>query len=91
MKVRTSTPGSRRLLVIKDSYGNTLPGYLFFSFSEIHVVDFRYFTRNMKKYVADNGITDIVIAFNIFNAYGSAAPSKIKRFLRRQFRRSRCS
>lgn len=81
VKVRTSTPGSRRLLVIKDSYGNTLPGYLFFSFNEIHVVDFRYFTRNMKKYVADNGITDIVIAFNIFNAYGSAAPSKIKRFL----------
>ncbi len=81
VKVETGTPGSRRLLIIKDSYGNTLPGYMFYSFNEVHVVDFRYFTRNMKKYVADNKITDIVVAFNIFNAYGSAAPAKIKRFL----------
>ena len=81
VKVKTSTPGSRKILIIKDSYGNTLPGYLFFSFSEVHVVDFRYFTKNMKKYVADNGITDIVVSFNIFNAYGSAAPAKIRKFL----------
>lgn len=81
VKIKTSTPGSRRLLIVKDSYGNTLPGYLFFSFNEIHVVDFRYFTKNLKKYVADNGITDVVIAFNIFNAYGGAAPAKARKFL----------
>lgn len=81
VKIKTSTPGARRLLIVKDSFGNTLPGYLFFSFNEIHVVDFRYFTKNLKQYVADNGITDIVIAFNIFNAYGGAAPAKARKFL----------
>lgn len=81
VKVETGTPGNRRLMIIKDSYGNTLPGYMFYSFSEVHVVDFRYFKRNMAKYVADNRITDIVIAFNIFNACNRASISKVRNFL----------
>jgi len=81
VKVVTGTPSSRKLMIIKDSYGNTLPGYLFYSFSEVHVVDFRYFKRNMAKYVGENNITDIVIAFNVFNACSSSAAAKIKKFL----------
>ena len=62
----TDTKNHRKLLIIKDSFGNALPGYLFYSFEEIHVVDGRYFNKNMKKYVADNGITDILFANNVF-------------------------
>lgn len=65
-KVVTDTKNHRKLLILKDSFGNALPGYLFYSFEEIHVVDGRYFNKNMKKYVADNGITDILFANNIF-------------------------
>lgn len=82
VKVETGTPGNRKLMIIKDSFGNTLPGYLFYSFSEIHVVDFRYFNRNMERYVNDNGITDIAIAFNIYNACSSGVASKVRRLLR---------
>ena len=81
VKVETGTGSPRKLLIIKDSYGNALPGYLFFSFGEVHVVDFRYFTKNMKQYVADNGITDIVLAFNIFNVCSSGNMKKVKTFL----------
>ncbi|MCH5318427.1 MAG: hypothetical protein J1E38_01805 [Paramuribaculum sp.] len=79
--VKTGSPSGRRLLIIKDSFGNALPGYLFYSFSDIHVVDFRYFNRNIKQYVADNNITDIVVAFNIFNACNSGSSARVKRFL----------
>lgn len=68
VKVSTGTPSSRKLLIIKDSYGNAVPGYLFYSFGEVHVVDFRYFPYSLREYVKNNGITDIVLAFNIFNA-----------------------
>ena len=68
-KVMTTTPNGRRLMIIKDSFGNTLPGYFFYSFEEVHVVDNRYFHLNMKDYVRDNGITDILIASSVFNAY----------------------
>jgi len=69
-KVETSTRNGRRVLILKDSFGNALPGYLFGSFEEVHVVDGRYFTKNMVDYVSQNGITDIVFANNVFKAYG---------------------
>lgn len=80
-KVETGNKTGRKLLVVKDSYGNALPGYLFYSFDEIHIVDFRYFTRNMKKYVRDNGITDLLFCVNVFNAYSSGAAKKMLDFL----------
>lgn len=82
-KISTGANTGRKLIVIKDSYGNALPGYLFYSFDEIHVVDFRYFTHNIKKYAHDNGITDIVFCVNVFNAYSSSVANKIKGFLTR--------
>lgn len=80
-KVKTGTPGSRRLLIIKDSYGNAVPGYLFYSFGEVHVVDFRYFNRNIKNYIKANHITDVLFATNIFNAYASSTKGKVLKFL----------
>ena len=68
--MRTDAPNTRRLLILKDSYGNALPGYLFYSFQEIHVVDGRYFTHNMKDYVRKHEITDVLFANNIFQACG---------------------
>lgn len=79
--VRTSTKNGRRVLILKDSFGNALPGYLFYSFEEVHVVDSRYFSKNMRQYVADNHITDILFANNIFKAYSSHTYRNYMRFL----------
>ena len=79
--VRTSTKNGRRLIILKDSFGNAIPGYLFYSFEEIHVIDSRYFTKNMVEYVQENQITDILFANNIFKAYSSATYGKYLRFL----------
>lgn len=81
VNIKTNVPGNRKLLIIKDSYGNAVPSNLLFSFSEIHVVDFRYFSHNMKKYVKDNGITDLALTFNIFNACNTSSMSRVKRML----------
>lgn len=79
--VRTSTKNGRRLIILKDSFGNAIPGYLFYSFEEIHVIDSRYFTKNMVDYVNENHITDILFANNIFKAYSSHTYGKYLRFL----------
>ena len=81
VKVNTGTNSNRKLLIIKDSFGNPVPGYLFYSFGEVHIADFRYFLPNMKKYVKDNGITDILFAFNIFNAVTPTNMSRVTRLL----------
>ncbi len=80
-KVKTSTRNGRRLLILKDSYGNALPAYLFHSFEEIHVVDCRYFTKNIVHYVQKNDITDILFANNAGHAYAATTHQSYNRYL----------
>ena len=79
--VKTSTNSPRRLLILKDSFGNALPGYLFYSFSEIHIVDCRYFTKNIVDYAYDNQITDILFANNIQHACTPATSEMYMQYL----------
>lgn len=81
VKVETGTRNGRRILLIKDSFGNAVPGYLFFSFEQIHVVDSRYFNKNMVEYVEENGITDIVLCNNIVHASMDNISKNIDKFL----------
>ena len=81
VKVKTSTHNGRRLLVIKDSFGNAVPGYLFYSFEEIHVADFRYFTKSVVDFVDENHITDILLAMNITNTCVPYTLSRLRKFL----------
>lgn len=62
--VETSTKNGRRLAIIKDSFGNTIPGYLFGSFEEIYVMDLRFFSHNMIDYLKEKQITDLLFANN---------------------------
>lgn len=80
-QVKTDSDCPRRLLVMKDSFGNAILGYLFGSFSEIHVIDFRYFTYNIKDYITEHGITDILMANNISHVCSGAIGSAYKKFL----------
>ncbi len=64
-KVRTEVNNGRRVLLMKDSFGNALSSFLFYSFEEVHLIDCRYFTQNVAEYVRQNGITDIVFCNNI--------------------------
>lgn len=79
--VRTGVGNGRKLMVIKDSFGNAFPGYMFESFEEVHVLDFRYFNRNLQQYVKEYGITDVVLFLNVFNAYSSSVARKFSHLL----------
>lgn len=79
--VKTSTKNGRRLLILKDSYGNALPSFLFHSFEEIHVVDCRYFLRNIARYVNEHAISDILFANNAGHAHTEATYKAYHRYL----------
>lgn len=80
-QVSTAVRNGRRLIILKDSFGNALPGYLFGSFEQVHVIDTRYFTKNMVEYVREHRITDILFANNIFKAYSGSICKDYMRFL----------
>ena len=67
-RIETKTDNGRRLAILKDSYGNALPPYLFNSFEQIHVIDCRYFPLNIVDYLHENGITDVLFANNMTHA-----------------------
>ena len=62
VKVRTSAGNGRKLLMLKDSYGNAEIPLLTGSFEEIWVVDQRYFNRNLVSFIRQLGITDFVFS-----------------------------
>ncbi len=70
VKVNTNVKNGRKLMIVKDSYGNAVPGFLFGSFEEICVVDMRYFNRNLEEFAQEEGITDLAFVMVSFSAVG---------------------
>lgn len=60
LQVHTSEGNGRRLLVLKDSFGDAVPSFLFGSFEEVHVADHRYFPHSLGYYINEHGITDLL-------------------------------
>lgn len=83
-QIRTATKNGRRMVLLKDSYGNPISSYLFFTFEEIHIIDSRYFTRNLKTYVSENNITDIILGNNITFACSYKTINAYRDFLTQQ-------
>lgn len=81
VKVKSWVKNGRKLAILKDSYGNAVPGYLFGSFEEVHVLDFRYFPYNIVDYCRENGITDFLFINNTFNACSSGVAAKQRSLL----------
>ena len=69
VKSGTCTNG-RKLLIVKDSYGNILPTLLVDSFEEIYVVDARKFELSLVDTVNSLGITDVLFAEVAYSAVG---------------------
>ncbi len=70
VKVRTNVKNGRKLIVIKDSYGNAEPGFLMNSFEEIYIVDMRYFNLNLVDFINQMGITDVLFSMVTYSAFG---------------------
>lgn len=70
VKVRTNVKNGRKIVIVKDSYGNPVPSYLMNSFEEIYVVDIRYFNLNLVDFINQRGITDVLFAVVVYSAFG---------------------
>ena len=62
--IKTNVNNGRKLVIIKESYGNAPATYIAAGFEETYVVDERYFGGSLVDLVNDCGITDILIINN---------------------------
>lgn len=58
---------NKKILVIKDSFGNSLVPFLTQNYEEIHVIDLRYFSSKLSIYLEKNDFEDILIIYNFIN------------------------
>ncbi|MDY5480682.1 MAG: DHHW family protein [Peptostreptococcus porci] len=65
IKIRTNIDTKRKLLVVKDSYANAMLPFLVNNFSEITIVDLRYFTESLQDVIQNNELTDVLFLNNI--------------------------
>ena len=61
-------PGkTSRILVVKDSYGNSLVPFLTYSYDEIYVVDLRFLTQSMTTLLSETEFDDLLVLYNFMN------------------------
>jgi hypothetical protein len=65
--IDTGKNTSRRLLVIKDSFANCFVPFLAEDYDAIYMIDLRYYNQNMQEYITANGITDVLVLYNVSN------------------------
>lgn len=80
-RIDTSHKNGRRIMVVKESFGNAFAPYLIPHYEQVFVVDARYFQINGEKFIQDNGINEILFINNIFAANTSSQIGYIQRIL----------
>lgn len=55
------------LLVVRDSYMDSLTPFLLEDFSQIHVLDLRYYRQSLKTYAEENGVDAVLVCYSVAN------------------------
>ena len=53
------------LLIIKDSYANSLAPFLINHYKKIHIIDPRYYSSKISNYILNNKINNVLIIYNM--------------------------
>lgn len=59
-KITTSNKNGKKIVVVKESYGNAFAPFLIDHYEEVYVIDPRKVDLNLKSFVYDQGITDVL-------------------------------
>ena len=65
--IRNENADGGRLLVIRDSYSDSLAPFLALNYSEVHLFDLRYNRTPISAYAAENGIDEVLVLYSAAN------------------------
>lgn len=51
--------------MVRDSYSDSLAPFLSQNFSEVHLLDLRYYRASVSKYAEDNHINTIIVLYSV--------------------------
>jgi hypothetical protein len=67
MRVQTSVKNGRKVVIVKNSYGNPFAPYFTANYEEVWVLDYRYYNHSLIDLVNENGIQDVVFLNGVFS------------------------
>ena len=65
--IRNPDAEGGRLLVVRDSYADSLAPFLSLDYQEVHLFDLRYNRLSLNQYVQDNGIDQVLVLYSNSN------------------------
>lgn len=68
VKIDSENHNGKKLLIIKDSYAHSFAPFAVDHFETTYMVDLRYFNMPMSRFIEENGITDVLVLYNV-NTY----------------------
>lgn len=64
----SNSKNGRKILVVKESYGNAFVPWLINNYDEVHAMDFRWYEGNLATYCNENGITDVLFMNGVMSS-----------------------
>ncbi len=68
--IETGLEDAPKILLVRDSYSDSLAPFLTKNFSEIHLWDLRWNNTSLQTYIAEHDINDVVVLYSISNYVG---------------------
>ena len=65
--VKTANANKPKLLIIRDSYTDSVVPFLTPHYSEIHLIDLRYYKLSIQDYIEQNGIDQALVLYSVPN------------------------
>ena len=66
--VKSEKPGAEgKILLVRDSYADSLTPFLTERFAEVHLIDLRYYRASLQAYIQENGIDQVLVLYGYTN------------------------
>lgn len=65
VQITSNAAGDEKVLIIKDSYANSMVPMLADHYSEIHMLDLRYYHEDVSRYIQEKGIDRVIFIHNV--------------------------
>ena len=77
-KIENKNGNGKKILLVKDSFSHALAPLFAADFSEVHMIDLRYYRGSVSSYMDENRIRDVVILYGATNFMTDANLSFIR-------------
>lgn len=85
IRIDTGVKNGRKILMVKESFGNCFAPFLVNHYEQVYVVDQRYFQLGLVNFIQENGINELLFINNIFAANTGIRIQEIRNLMYQQY------